>query len=125
MKLLKNSIIVVVLLVSTMSFAQDRELTEEQKEQVKEQLEQYFEKLDLSEEQKPTFEEIAKKYALQMKTLKTSDKGRFAKYKEFKSIERSKNKEMKTLLSTEQYKIYKETQKEMQKKMKEKRKNRN
>lgn len=125
MKVLKNSIIVVVLLVSTMSFAQDRELTEEQKEQVKEQLEQYFEKLDLSKEQKLTFEEITKKYALQMKTLKTSGKGRFAKYKEYKSIKRSKNKEMKTLLSTEQYKVYKETQKEIQNKMKEKLKNKN
>ena len=102
-----------------------RELTEEQKVQVKEQLEQYFEKLDLSEEQKPTFEEITKKYALQIKTLKTNDKGRFAKYKEFKSIKRSKNKEMKSLLSDEQYKIYIKTQKEIQKKMKEKRKNKN
>lgn len=125
MKSLKNSIVVVVLLVSTMSLAQDRELTEEQKVQVKEQLEQYFEKLDLSEEQKPTFEEITKKYALQIKTLKTNDKGRFAKYKEFKSIKRSKNKEMKSLLSDEQYKIYIKTQKEIQKKMKEKRKNKN
>ena len=58
-----------------------------------------------------------------MKDLKTSDKGRFAKYREFKSIKSSKNSEMKTLLSAEQYKIYKETQKEIQKKMKEKRKN--
>ena len=124
MKLLKNSILVFLLLVSTIAFAQDRNLTEEQQTQLKEQLELYFEKLDLSEEQKPKFEEITKKYALQMKALKTSDKGKFAKYKEFKSIKGSKNKEMKTLLSAEQYKIYKKTQKEIQKKMKEKRKNR-
>lgn len=123
MKILKNSIVVIVLLVSTIVFAQDRKLTDEQKEQVKEQLEQYFEKLDLSEEQQPKFEEITNKYALQMKSLKTSDKGRFAKYKEFKSIKSSKNKEMKTLLSAEQYKVYEETQKVIQKKMKEKLKN--
>ena len=41
------------------------------------------------------------------------------------SIKDSKNKEMQTLLSTEQYKIYEKTQKEIQKKMKEKRKNKN
>jgi len=123
MKLLKNSMVVVVLLVSTIAFAQDRILTKEQKEQVKEQLAQYFEKLELSEEQKPKFEEITNKYALQMKTLKTSGKSKFAKYKEYKSIKRSKNKEMKTLLSAEQYKVYKETQKEIQNKMKEKLKN--
>jgi len=123
-KVLKSSLIVfVVLLVNATSFAQDRELTEQQ-EQVKEQLEIYFEKLDLSEDQKSKFEEITRNYALQMKVLKTSDKSKFAKYKEFKSIKDSKNKEIETLLSAEQYKIYKETQKEMQKKMKEKRKNR-
>lgn len=125
MKVLKSSIVVIVMFVSTMSFAQDRELTEEQKEQVKEQLALYFEKLDLSEEQQSKFEEITKKYALQMKTLKASGKSKFAKYKEFKSIKSSKNKEMKTLLSAEQYKIYQNTQKEIQKKMNEKRKNRN
>lgn len=125
MKLLKNSIVVVVLLVSTMSFAQDRKLTEEQKEQVKEQLEQYFEKLDLSKEQKPKFEDITNKYALQMKTLTTSGKSKFAKYKEYKLIKKSKSKEMKALLSAEQYKVYNETQKDRQKKMKEKRKNKN
>ena len=119
MKLLKNSILVVlVLLVSTIVFAQDRKLTEEQKEEVKEQLEQYFEKLALSDEQKPIFEEITNKYALQMKTLKTSSKSKFAKYRKYKSIKRSKNKEMKTLLSAEQYNIHKKNQKEIQKKMK-------
>ena len=125
MKLLKNSIVVVVMLVSAITFAQDRELTQEQKEQVKKQLEQYYEKLDLSEEQQPKFEEITEKYALQMKDLKMSDKGRFAKYREFKSIKSSKNEEIKLLLSAEQYKMYKKTQKEIQKKIKEKRKNRN
>jgi len=125
MKLLKNSIVVVLLSFCTIAFAQDRKFTEEQKEQIKEQLEQYYEKLDLSEDQKLEFEEITKKYTLQMKTLKTSDKSRFAKYKEYKSIKDSKNKEMQTLLSTEQYKIYEKTQKEIQKKMKEKLKNKN
>ncbi|APD08195.1 hypothetical protein UJ101_02697 [Flavobacteriaceae bacterium UJ101] len=120
MKLLKSSIVVVLLSFSTIAFAQDRKLTEEQKEQIKEQ---YFEKLSLSEEQKPQFEEITNKYALQMKKLKTSGKSKFAKYKEFKSIKSSKDKEVKTLLSSDQYKIYEETQKEIQKKMKEKRKN--
>ncbi|WP_103070849.1 hypothetical protein [Aquimarina sediminis] len=86
---------------------------------------EYLVKLDLSEEQKPKFEEITKKYGLQMKTLKTSGKSKFAKYNELKSIIGSKNKEMKALLSAEQFKIYKETQREIQKKIKEKRRNRN
>lgn len=126
MKTSRNIITILLLtLFNVASYAQERQLTEEQKEQVKEQLEQYFEKLDLSEKQKPKFEEITKKYALQMKTLKTSGKSKFAKYKEYKSIKGSKNKEMKALLSAEQFKIYQETQKEIQKKIKEKRRNRN
>ena len=123
MKTSRNIITILLLsLFSIASYAQERQLTEEQKEQVKEQ---YFEKLNLSEEQKPKFEEITKKYALQMKTLKSSDKHKFAKYKEYKSIIGSKNKEMKALLSAEQFKIYKENQREIQKKIKEKRRNRN
>ena len=122
-----RSIITILLLtlLNVTSYAQERQLTIEQKEQVKEQLEQYFEKLDLSEEQKQKFEEITKKYALQMKTLKISGKSKFANYKEYKSIKGSKNKEMKALLSAEQFKIYQKTQKEIQKKIKEKRRNRN
>lgn len=90
----------------------------------KERLEKFkqFEKLDLSEEQKPKFKEITKRYALQMKALKTSNKRKFAKYKEFKSIIDSKNKEMKALLSVEQYVVYEEIQKEKLKTMKENRK---
>jgi Spy/CpxP family protein refolding chaperone len=126
MKTSRNIITILLLtLFNIASYAQERQLTEEQKEQVKEQLEQYFEKLDLSQEQKPKFEEITKKYALQMKNLKTSGKSKFAKYKEYKSIKGSKNKEMIALLSAEQFKIYKETQKEILKKIKEKRRNRN
>ena len=126
MKTSRNIITILLLtLFNVASQAQEKQLTEEQKEQVKEQLEQYFEKLDLSEEQKPKFEEITIKYALQMKTLKTSSKSKFAKYKEYKSIKGSKNKEMKALLSAEQFKIYQKTQKEIQKKIQETRRNRN
>ena len=126
MKTSRNIITILLLtLFNVASYAQERQLTEEQKEQVKEQLEQYFEKLDLSEEQKSKFEEITKKYVLHMKTLKTSGKSKFAKYKEYKSINGSKNKEMKALLSAEQFKIYQKTQKEIQKKIQETRRNRN
>jgi hypothetical protein len=43
-----------------------------------------------------------------MKTLKISDNRKFAKRRKFKSIKKSKNKEMKVLLNTEQYQVYKE-----------------
>lgn len=96
-------------------------LTEEQKEELKKNLEEYAAALNLSEEQKPQFEEITKKYADQMKVVKDSGGSRLSKFRKVKSIRKNKNKEMKKLLSKEQYEVYLDKQEEMQKKMKEKR----
>ena len=54
-----------------------------------------------------------------MMSLKESNKGRLAKYKEFKTIRKNKDAEMKAILSEEQFEAYLETQEEMQQKMKE------
>ncbi|MDP5158281.1 MAG: hypothetical protein NWQ07_06870 [Flaviramulus sp.] len=114
-------VLAVVALIGTTAMAQEKEFTEEQKAQMEAQLTTYFEKLNLSEEQKPKFEEITKKYGKQLMDLKESNKGRLAKYKEFKAINENRNAEMKPLLSREQYDSYQEIQEEMQQKMKEKR----
>ncbi|MEL6917132.1 MAG: hypothetical protein AAFO99_05305 [Bacteroidota bacterium] len=116
-------ILVMVTMMGATAIGQEKKLTAAQKERMETQLVTYFEKLDLSEEQKPKFEEITKRYGKQMLGLKESDKGRLAKYNEFKSIRKNKNKEMKLLLSKEQYQIYEEVQDEMQRKMKEERNN--
>lgn len=109
------------------TFAQSRatNLTEEQKEEIKKNLEEYAAALHLSEEQKPKFEEITKKYAKQMKAVKDSGGRRINKYRKVKSIRKNKDAEMKQLLSKDQYKGYLEKQEEMQKKMKERRKGKN
>ena len=78
--------------------------------------------LHLSEEQKPKFKEITKKYAKQMKAVKDSGARPMRKYRKVKSIREDKNAEMKSLLSQDQYKVYLEKQEEMTKKMKERRK---
>lgn len=116
-------ILVMVTMMGATAIGQEKKLTAAQKERMETQLVTYFEKLDLSEEQKPKFEEITKRYGKQMLGLKESDKGRLAKYNEFKSIRKNKNKEMKLLLSKEQYQIYEEVQDEMQRKVKEERNN--
>jgi hypothetical protein len=108
MNILKQNIVIgIVILMSSSLIARETVLTNEEKAKLKLQLTEYFEELDLSEEQKPKFKEIVKKYALQMKTLKISDNRKFAKRRKFKSIKKSKNKEMKVLLNTEQYQVYK------------------
>ena len=127
MNLLKSmSLFFALCLIGTnTTFAQSRaaNLTEEQKEEMKKNLEAYAVALDLSEEQKPKFEEITKKYAKQMKAVKDSSGRRMSKFKKVKSIRKNKDAEMKDLLSKDQYKVYLEKQKEMKKKMKERRKN--
>ena len=125
MKVLKIlSLFFVLLLIGTnTTFAQSKttNLTEEQKEELKKNLEVYAAALHLSEEQKPKFEEITKKYAKQMKAVKDSGGRRMSKYKKVKSIRKNKDAEMKPLLSKDQYKVYNEKQKEMKKKMKKRR----
>ena len=103
------------------TFAQSKgaNLTEEQKEEVKKNVEEYAAALHLSEVQKPKFEEITKKYAKQMKALKDSGGSRMSKFRKMKSIRKNKDAEMKSLLSKGQYEIYLEKQEEMRKKMKE------
>ena len=108
------------------TYAQSKEdLTDEQKEEFKKNLKEYAMVLNLSDEQKSKFGEITKKYAGQMKDLKEDSGSRLSKYKKMKSIQKSKNAEMKDLLSKDQYKIYLKKQEEMQERLKDKRKDSN
>lgn len=122
MKSIKVFISIITLtFFASITTAQERTLTDEQKTKIKEHLKESFEILDLSEEQKLKFKEITKKYVFQMKTLKNSNQSKSKKIQEFKTIIEFKNKEMKELLSSEQYNVYEETQKERIKAMKENR----
>lgn len=122
------SLFIALFFISTnTTFAQSKaaNLTDEQKEEIKKNLEEYAAALSLSEEQKPKFEEITKKYAGQMKAVKDGGGRKMQKYKKVKSIRENKNAEMKQLLSKDQYKLYLDKQEEMQKRMKERRRNSN
>ncbi|MEL7123084.1 MAG: hypothetical protein AAFO07_26780 [Bacteroidota bacterium] len=105
----------------TSAQSQEMELTDEQKEEMAQNLEEFNEVLNLSEEQKTEFAAITKKYAKQMLTVKQEGGSKMSMYKKVKSIRKDRNKEMKEVLSEEQYDVYLKKQKEMQKKMKEKR----
>ncbi|WP_459212233.1 hypothetical protein [Aquimarina rhabdastrellae] len=86
---------------------------------------EYIERLALEEHQRDPFFEISKKYGTQLRSLKNSSQSRFSKYRAYKEIQKNKNREMKTLLSSHQYEVYLDIQKEVQKKMKEQRKKKN
>jgi hypothetical protein len=125
MKTLKIYALLIALILTgaSLSYAQSSgiELTEEQKEELAQTIEEYMEALNLSEEQKPEFEAITKKYAKQVKAVKEGGGGKMQKYKKVKTIRNNKNAEMEALLSEDQYNIYLEKQEEMKEKMKEKR----
>ena len=125
MKLLKVfSLFFALFLFSTnTTFAQSRanDLSEEQKEEIKKNLEEYATALDLSEDQRPKFEEITKKYAKELIAAKDTGGSRMSKYRKVKSIRKNKDAEMNTLLSKDQYKVYLEKQEEMKDKMKQRR----
>lgn len=101
------------------SFAQApaTDLNEDQQERLAKSIEEFFEVLDLSVEQKISFEAITKKYAEEMVAIRDGKGGRISKYNKVQSIRSRKNTEMKELLPKDQYAIYLEKQKAMQKKM--------
>ena len=127
MKLFKSSLLIFIALLATSNtnFAQTNsaELTDQQKEELNKNIEEFAQTLSLSEEQRIQFEEITIKYTAQMMEVRDSDSGKMKKYKKVKSIRKKRNAEMKELLSKDQYKVYLEKQKEIQKKMKERRSN--
>lgn len=119
MKTLKKIMTVVLFLVSTISIAQKRQLSEEQKLQAKVNLEQYFEKLNLSEDQKTAYEAIAKKYGETLKFIKESGLSKQEKLKEAQRIQSDKDSELEQLLSKEQYLVYQNFKTEQRKKQME------
>ena len=115
--------LVIFLNAANISFAQSEapSLTDEQKAEMAQKMEEFYKVLNLSEEQKPEFKAITKKYAEELNAVKNSSSGKYKKYKKVKSIQKNKNSEMEALLSEEQYQVYLKQQEEMQKKMKEQR----
>ena len=93
-------------------------LNDEQKAEIKKDMKEFAASLQLTEEQKPDFVAISKKYGNKMMALKESNSSKWSKYRKVRSINKSRKKEMKKLLSSDQYKTYVKKHEELQKKMK-------
>ena len=123
-----KKVLIAFLIFSTLALSsnlaiaqQGTKLSEEEKKQLKEQVTQDFERLNLSEEQKEKYKEISFKYAQKLKSVKEMGGSRYSKYQKLKSIRDSKNAEMKKALSKEQYKIYLEIQEKRMEEIKSRR----
>lgn len=120
MKLLQYLIVSLLLSwCSTSAFSQESQvsLTEEQRAALKEQMMDYAKALDLSEAQQPKFRAINQTFFEGLQSLKNSDSPRFKKYRKYKSLNKDRKKEMKSLLNKDQYDLYKKQQEEIEQKM--------
>lgn len=111
------AIFTIIFLNTTSTIAQNNQLNQKQNEMIQIQLEIYFDELELTEVQKPKFEEIIKRYALQFVQLKESNEGRLSKYKTYKTLSENRIEEMKAILSKSQFEDYLVLQKEVQQQM--------
>jgi Spy/CpxP family protein refolding chaperone len=100
--------------------AQSR-LTEEQREEAIARYQEYLERLNLTEDQKPKVEEINMNFFEGLSNLKQSSGSRLDKYRTFKELSDKRDAEMKKVLTREQYAIYKENQQEQRQNFKERR----
>ncbi|MDJ1496643.1 hypothetical protein QNI19_27165 [Cytophagaceae bacterium DM2B3-1] len=96
-------------------------LTEEQKQELKARYEAYKERLNLSEDQSVKVESINRTYFEQLATLRNSDDSKLSKYRKYKDIKSTRDRQMKAVLDKEQYKTYESFQKEMKEEFKENR----
>ncbi len=77
--------------------------------------------LSLTDDQYPSVQAINLKYALKNEQIFKGSEGKFAKFRALKSSQKDKSKEMKAILTSDQYKKYEEMMKEMAEEFKNRR----
>ena len=118
-------LLAVIVMTSTVKAQTGSKLTEEEEAEARARYEAYHERLNLTEKQSEKVEAINMIYFEGLSELRESNKTRFVKYREWKNLSKTRDKEMKAVLDDQQYETYKEFQAEMKEEFKEKRKNGN
>jgi mannitol-specific phosphotransferase system IIBC component len=121
-RFIRFALLVALVIVSVTASAQSK-MTEEQKKEAKARYEAYKQKLNLNEEQSKKVEEINTAFFAGMSELKSSGASKLSKYRKYKSLQSQKDKQMKEVLTKDQYKIYLQFQQEMKSTFKENRRN--
>ena len=122
---MKKLLMIVCLVIAGSGGAYSQaKMTEAQKEEAIARHKAYTEKLNLTEEQKPIVEEINIAFFEALSKLKNSNGSRMEKYRTFKVVSSTRDKEMKKVLTKEQFAIYKENQQQQRDNFKERRRNR-
>lgn len=104
------------------SLAQSR-LTPDQQKELKEKLNDFKTKLNLSDEQAPKVKAIDSAYFDEMAALKDAGGSRLSKFRKLKSLSADRDKQMKEVLNKDQFAEYQKFKSEMKQAFKTKRKN--
>ena len=99
-------------------------MTEEQKKEARARYQEYKEKLNLTDDQSGKVDAINTTWFEGISALKNSDDSKLAKYKKLKSLNADRDKQMKAVLTKDQFKIYKQQQEERKEAFKQRRANR-
>ena len=97
-------IVMSIIIMSNGLIAQESGLS---KENINTKISEQMESLNLNENQIKEFKDISKKFGKKLQALRNSDMNRWEKLKEIKNLNNERDKEMKVLLSKEQYKQFK------------------
>lgn len=126
--IMKRSInIAIMLLLVTLVTAQasaQSKMTDEQKKEAKARYQEYKEKLNLTDDQSKKVDAINSTWFEGIGALKNSDESKLKKYKKLKSLSADRDKQMKEVLTKEQFKLYKQQQEERKEAFKQRRANR-
>jgi Spy/CpxP family protein refolding chaperone len=124
---MKKILMVTLLSIAVCSALQaqnaNSKLTEEQRGELKLKMDAYKDRLNLNEDQSAKVEAINIRFYESLLEIKTEGGSKLSRYKKLKQVSRNKDKEMKEVLTAEQYKIYKEQQKEFKEEIKSRRNN--
>ena len=118
-RIIKITALLVLAIGATHVSAQSR-MTEE----VKVRYQELKQKLNLTEDQSKKVDAINTTWYEGIADLKKSNEPKLAKRNKFKSLNNTRNKQMKDVLTKEQFKVYKAQQKEMKEEFKQRRANR-
>ncbi len=121
MKNLKLTFATLLFTAFSAIYAQDRpQMPTEQRQEIVNLMQENKERLKLTPEQEPTFDEISTRYFKQFRETKGSDIRVTEKFRKVKEMQEQKDAEMKKLLSEEQYATYLTIQQERRNKQQQK-----
>ncbi|NMM47689.1 Spy/CpxP family protein refolding chaperone [Marinigracilibium pacificum] len=96
------------------SYSQEKSVSKEEiREDRKAEAKAFYESLNLTEEQKPEFKNINEKYKAEIKSMRSSDLDKNEKHNRIKEIHLERDKELKALLTSDQYELYLKRKQEM------------